>query len=69
MTEYGEFEVVGLREHRGHVLGDRFEARLDRAKDWAIARGDIRLLRVVVPEVQPGSYRLPDGWLSREGEE
>ena len=66
----GDYEVVGSREYRGHPPGEVFEARLDRnAVARAIARGDIRVLRIVVPEVQPGSWVLPDGWLSKQGKE
>jgi hypothetical protein len=66
----GEYEVIGKREYRGHLPGEVFEARLDMgAEARAVARGDIRLLRVVTPEVQPGSWVLQVGWLSNEGKE
>ena len=66
----GEYEVVGRREYRGHPPGEIFEARLDRrAEARAVARGDIRLLRMVVPVIQSGTWRLPDGWLSKQGKE
>ena len=66
----GEYEVVGRREYRGVPPGELFEARLDRgAEARAIQRGDIRLLRIVTPEVQSGSWTLPDGWLSKQGKE
>lgn len=66
----GEYEVTGKREYRGHKPGQTFEARLDRgAEHRAIQRGDIRLVRIITPEVQPDSYTLPDGWLSKHGEE
>jgi hypothetical protein len=66
----GEYRVVGKREYRGHSPGSVFEARLDRgAEARAIARGDIKLLRVITPEVQPGSWTLPDGWQSKQGKE
>lgn len=66
----GEYEVVGRREYRGHRPGDIFEARLDRAAEArAITRGDIRLVRVVTPEIQSGSFELPDGWSSKQGKE
>ena len=65
MTEMGEYEVVGKREYRGHSPGTIFEARIDRAAvSRAISRGDIRLLRMVEPVIQSGSFALPDGWLS-----
>ena len=66
----GEFEVTGKAEYRGHAHGEIFEARLNRAAvSRAIARGNIRMLRVVVPVIQPGSWQLPDGWLSKQGKE
>ena len=70
MNQYGEFEVVGRRAYRDHRPGEIFEARLDRAAvSRAVVRGDIRLIRAVVPVIQSGSYRLPDGWLSKAGKE
>ena len=66
----GEYEVTGRREYRGHPPGEIFEARIDRAAESrAVARGDIRLLRIVEPQIQSGSHRLPDGWLSKQGKE
>jgi hypothetical protein len=66
----GVYEVVGPREYRGHATGEIFEARIDRAAESrAVARGDIRLLRTVEPTIQSGSYRLPDGWLAKQGKE
>jgi hypothetical protein len=63
---HGEYQVVGRRAYRGHDPGDTFEAKLDRhAELRAIRRGDIVLLRRVTPALQPGSYRLPRGWLSQ----
>ena len=65
-----EYEVTGKREYRGHAPGEVFEARIpEGAASRAIARGDIRLLRDIAPELQPGSWELPDGWLSKHGEE
>jgi hypothetical protein len=61
-----EYEVVGKREYRGHLPGETFEARLPAGPESrAIARGDIRVLRTVEPQIQSGSYRLPDGWLTK----
>jgi hypothetical protein len=61
---HGEYQVVGTREYRGHKPGERFEALLaPRVEQRAIARGDIKLLRRVTPSINPGSFRLPDGWL------
>ena len=63
----GEYLVTGKREYRGVTPGEIFEARLDRAAESrAIARGDIRLLRIVEPTIQSDSLRLSDGWLSRK---
>lgn len=61
--EFGVYLVTGKREYRGHVPGSVFEAILDRAAEQrAIARGDIRRLRTVIPSLAPGSWRLPPGW-------
>lgn len=60
---YGEYEVTGRRQYRGHDTGTRFEARHDPAKERAIGRGDIRLLRLIEPAAPPGGT-LPDGWLT-----
>jgi len=61
---FGEYEVIGRRLYRGHEPGSIFEARLERnAERRAIRRGDIRLLRVVQPKLQEGSFAFPDGWL------
>lgn len=66
----GEYLVTGKREYRGHAPGTVFEANLPGgAAARAIQRGDIRLLRTVTPEVQSGSWTLPDGWLSKQGKE
>lgn len=63
MSGFGEYLVTGRREYRGHKPGSTFEATLDRnAEARAIRRGDIRLLRIVKPELQPDSYTLPPGW-------
>lgn len=66
----GEYQVVGRREYRGHPPGEIFEANLEsNAARRAIQRGDIALLRVVKPELQPGSWVLPDGWANEQGKE
>lgn len=65
MRSFGLYRVTGKREYRGHKPGTKFEARLDRnAARRAVARGDIVLLREVVPELQLGSFTFPQGWLS-----
>jgi hypothetical protein len=58
---YGEYEVTGRRQYRGHDTGTRFEAKHDVAKERAIARGNIRLLRLITPAA-PRNGTLPDGW-------
>ena len=64
-TRFGLYLVTGKREYRGHEHGSEFEARLDRnAERRAVARGDIVLLREVIPELQPGSFIFPHGWLA-----
>jgi len=58
---YGEYQVTGRREYRGHKPGEKFEAALDRnAEARAVARGDIVLLRRVTPDLPPGRFRLPE---------
>lgn len=62
---FGEYQVVGKREYRGHAPGTIFEARLDRnAAARAIRRGDIALLRTITPGLEPGSFSFPVGWLA-----
>ena len=63
MTDLGQYRVTGTREYRGHKPGDVFEQNSPYgAEQRAIARGDIELLRRVEATLQPGSFRLPDGW-------
>ena len=66
----GEYEVVGKREYRGHPPGEVFHAILPQGPESrAIARGDIRRLGDVHPSIQPGSFSLPEGWLTKQGKE
>jgi hypothetical protein len=67
----GEYEVCGKHEYRGHTPGTRFERRLDKgAEVRAINRGDIKLLRVITPSIQQGTWTLPAGWENtNEGKE
>lgn len=59
-----EYRVTGSREYYGHKPGEVFEQRAGRAVDArAVARGDLEVVRVVTPELQPG-HRLPAGWLT-----
>lgn len=60
---FGEYLVTGRRRYRGHEPGTTFEAQLERnAEARAIQRGDIRLLRLVEPNV-PADATFPDDWL------
>lgn len=66
--DHGVYVVTGRRKYRGHEPGETFEAKLDPAAERrAIDRGDIRLLDRIIPSIQPGTYVLPDGWLTDEG--
>lgn len=61
---YGVYKVTGKRIYRGHNPGTTFEALIDPAVEQrAIERGDITLLRRETPDLRPGSFRLPPGWL------
>lgn len=59
---HGLFRVTGRRRYRGHEPGDEFETMFDPAIQRALDRGDIRLLREIVPSLQEGSYQLPEDW-------
>lgn len=66
----GEYEVVGKREYRGHGPGETFHANIPPSvAKRAIDRGDIKFIAPVTPELQPGSYSLPAGWLHEQGKE
>jgi hypothetical protein len=55
--------VTGKRKYRWHEPGTEFEAALDPAAEKrAIERGSIRVLAIVHPELQNGSYALPEDW-------
>lgn len=57
---WGEYEVTGPREYRGHPHGTTFVARLDPgAEQRAVARGDIRVVSRIEPALVPGSFQLP----------
>lgn len=61
--QHGVYEVTGRREYRGHAHGDTFVARLDtHAAQRAIQRGDIRLVEMVDPSIDPKRLTLPEGW-------
>jgi hypothetical protein len=62
---HGRYLVSGKTAYRDNPPGTVFEAVLDPGPEMrAIARGSITLLERVIPSVQPGSYVLPQGWLT-----
>ena len=66
----GEYRVVGKREYRGHKPGQTFQRNIPAAAaQRAIDRGDIVLVRTITPELQHGSWCLPDGWVAKQGKE
>lgn len=63
---YGVYEVTENHTYRGHFSGEVFEARIDRnAERRAINRGVIRFVDFATPELVPGSYTFPEGWLAQ----
>ncbi len=55
--------VTGKRKYRWHDPGTTFEAILDPdAEARAIERGSIQVVEVVQPELENGSYALPEDW-------
>jgi len=55
--------VTGRRQYRWHAPGTVFEAILDPlAEQRAIERGSIRVLEVIEPTLENGSYELPPDW-------
>jgi hypothetical protein len=65
-TEWGRWQVVGTREYRGNRPGAVFIESLERnAARRAVARGDIKLIEMVTPELPP-EWGLPAGWSSRK---
>lgn len=62
--EFGLYLVTGKRLYRGHEPGTKFVANLARGDArHSLARGDIRLLRRVVPALDPERFTFPEGWL------
>lgn len=58
-----QYLVTGKRKYRWHDPGTVFEARLDPAAERrAVERGSIRVIAVVQPGLQDGSYTLPKDW-------
>ncbi len=58
-----QYLVTGQRQYRWHKPGTVFEAQLDPlAEQRAIERGSIRVVGVVQPGLQNGSYALPEDW-------
>lgn len=59
------YRVTGRLAYRGYQPDETFEATLDReAETRAINRRAISRVEVSTPSLQPGSYRLPDGWVN-----
>lgn len=57
------YRVSGTSRYREHEVGELFEAVLDLAvEERAVARGDIEVIDVKPPTLQPGSWQMPDGW-------
>jgi hypothetical protein len=63
VTECGLYQVVGLRDFRGHPQGTEFAARLNPLQEQrAVMRGSI--VRVGSVTLKPETYTFPEGWLS-----
>ncbi len=59
------YRVCGSLRYRDHDVGETFEAVLDPdAEKRALQLGTIEVLDAKRTELRPGSYRLPDGWLT-----
>ncbi len=55
--------------YRGHQPGTYFEATLPPGPETrALDRGAIRVVNRSTPKLQPGSYRLPAGWPTKQEE-
>ncbi len=55
--------VTGKRKYRWHDPGSTFEAQLDPlAEQRAIERGSIIVLEIIQPDLENGSYALPQDW-------
>ncbi len=58
-----KYLVTGRRQYRWHKPGTTFEAQLDPlAEQRAIERGSIQILEVIQPDLENGSYALPEDW-------
>lgn len=66
---HGEYEVIGTREFEGMRPGTRFVAKLDPRREQRLVGRHLRLIGRVVPRLQPGSWRLPEGWTNNKGRE
>jgi len=65
MSLMGVYRVAGTRRYRGHEPGTEFGALLKPlAEARAIARGDLELLERIEPTIEPGTFRLPRGWIT-----
>ena len=55
--------VTGITSYREHKPGETFEASLPPdVEARALRRGAIEILERSTPRIQPGRWRLPDGW-------
>jgi len=69
VTIAGVYTVTGRREYRGHAPGETFTEFIPPGPERrAIDRGDIELLKRVIPELLPGSWTLPVGWGNRKSD-
>lgn len=67
---YKRYEVIGQRQYRSHKHGTIFDAQLDPlAERRAVERGAIRVLEIVHPGLQDGSYTIPENWLEASKQE
>jgi hypothetical protein len=57
------YRVIGGHAYREHAPTETFEAVLPTdVEARAIGYGAIEIVERSTPRIQPGSYRLPDGW-------
>ncbi len=60
--EFARYKVMGRRQYRGHQPGEVFEGRFDAAIERAIHRGNIVVLEAFDPDLEEGSFTLPEDW-------
>ena len=64
------YEVTGHVAYREHPPGAWFEATLDAgAERRAVERGHVRIIDRRTAGLRPGSWTLPNGWISRTHQE